>query len=422
MLSWFVCKEQYGKIVGGQAKLCGYGSMLMEILFYRYNSICEPDVIAAFGKLGITVVEKNIRSSGKELSEGQLAEQTADLIRKHSFLFVFSINFFPNLSDICELLQVPYICWTVDVPVLTLFSQAVKNKCNRIFLFDRSQYLYFKERNPEGIFYLPLATNPDRWDRVIGSASNSEKKRFESGISFVGSLYSEKNAFRKIEGMSDYAKGYIRGLVEAQLLVYGANLIEGSLTDEIMNELDSLVPDMHQPLCEGDGAAQRYLIAHSFIGSELAQTERVRLLNALAAYFDVDLYTLSNTEELSCVRRHGGVNSQTEMPLVFHESRINLNITMRPIATGLSLRVFDVCGCGGFLMTNWQEELPEMYEPGVEVDYFTSEEELLEKAGYYLEHEDERKAIALRGYERTKSEHTYDSRIAEMIRVVNGTL
>lgn len=394
----------------------------MEILFYRYNSICEPDVIEAFGKLGINVVEKNSKVSGQDLSEGQMAEQTAELIRNHSFLFVFSINFFPILSDICELLQVPYICWTVDVPIMTLFSKSVANKCNRIFLFDHNQYMYFRNRNPEGIFYLPLATNTERWDRVISDYFEAERKRLAPGISFVGSLYNEKNAYRKIKGMSEYAKGFVQGLVESQLLIYGANFIENSLTEEIMKELDSLVPDMHQPLCEGDKAAQKYLIANSFIGSELAQTERMRLLNSLAEYYDVDLYTLSDTSELRDVRKHGGVNSQTEMPLVFHESRINLNITMRPIATGLSLRVYDVCGCGGFLLTNWQEELPEFYEPGVEVEYFTSREELIDKAGYYLEHDDERKAIALRGYERTKAEHTYVARIAEMIRMVNSTL
>ncbi|MBR6848969.1 MAG: glycosyltransferase family 1 protein, partial [Lachnospiraceae bacterium] len=45
-----------------------------------------------------------------------------------------------------------------------------------------------------------------------------------------------------------------------------------------------------------------------------------------------------------------------------------------------------------------------------------------EKAAYYLEHDEERAEIARRGYERTKAEHTYDRRIAEMIRIVNGTI
>ncbi len=395
----------------------------MEILFYRYNSICEPDVITAFRKLGLTVIEETTQMTDKKTTPAQTVEQAGKLMMEHRFLFVFSINFFPALSEVCEIAQVPYVCWTVDVPVLELFSPALKNKCNRVFMFDRAQYLYFKNRNPEGIFHLPLATNPERWDSVIGRASGATRKKYTADISFVGSLYSEKNAYKKIKGMTEYSKGYVQGVVEAQLQVYGVNFIENMLTDTLMKELDPLVPDMHQPLCEGDEAAQRYLIAHSFIGSELAETERIRLLNALAEYYEVDLYTFSDTKPLPKVHVHSeGVKTLTEMPLVFHESCINLNITMRPIATGLSLRLFDVCGCGGFLMTNWQEELPEIYEPGVEAEYFGSQEELLDKAGYYLEHEEERAAIAHAGYERTKAEHTYDKRIAEMIRIVNDTL
>jgi len=316
-----------------------------------------------------------------------------------------------------------FVTCILILPVLELFSPSLKNKCNRIFLFDRSQYLYFKERNPEGIFYLPLATNTERWDSVIGKASEAELKKYASDVSLVGSLYSEKNPYKKIKGMSEYTKGYIQGLIEAQLQVYGVNFIESMLTDKIMNELDPLVPDLHQPLCEGDKAAQKYHIAHSIIGSEIAETERIRLLKALSEYYDVDLYTFSDASQLPKVHVHDkGVKTLTEMPLVFNQSRINLNITMRPIATGLSLRLFDVCGCGGFLLTNWQEELPEFYEPGTEAEYFGSVDELLDKAGYYLEHEDERVAIARAGYERTKACHTYDIRIAEMIRVVNGTL
>ncbi len=394
----------------------------MEILFYRYNSICEPDVITAFEKLGITVVEEKTQMTKKDTTAAETVETVSRLLMEHRFLFVFSINFFPALSEVCEIAQVPYVCWTVDVPVLELFSPSLKNKCNRVFLFDRSQYETFYDQNPEGIFYLPLATAPERWDAVIGKADNTMRKRFASEISFVGSLYSEKNDYKNLEGLSEYARGYVQGLVEAQLQLYGVNIIEKMLTDRIMQEMEKLVPELHRVPCKGNREAQRYLIAHSYIGSELAETERVRLLKALSDAFAVDLYTYSDAAALSKVKVHSGVQTLTEMPVVFHESRINLNITMRPIATGLSLRVYDVCGCGGFLLTNWQEELPELYEPGVEAEYFGSQEELLDKAAYYLEHEEERAAIALRGYERTKAEHTYDKRIEQMIRIVNQTI
>jgi spore maturation protein CgeB len=119
---------------------------------------------------------------------------------------------------------------------------------------------------------------------------------------------------------------------------------------------------------------------------------------------------------------HEGVKTLTEMPIVFHESRINLNITMRSISSGLSQRVFDICACGGFLMCNYQEELPELFEPGEEVEVFSSKEELLDKTAWYLEHEDERKKIAERGLERVLKEHTWDTRIASLIKTVYGTL
>ncbi|MCR5012127.1 MAG: DUF3880 domain-containing protein [Lachnospiraceae bacterium] len=394
----------------------------MEILFYRYNSICEPDTITAFRKLGITVIEETTQVSRKDVSASQVVEQVGNLIQGHCFLFVFSINFFPALSEVCQLFQVPYVCWTVDVPVLELFSPSFANSCNRIFLFDRSQYMYFRDRNPGGTFYLPLATNTERWDRVVRAASSAEKVRFKSDISFVGSLYGEKNQYRLIKDLSEYARGYVQGIVEAQLQVYGVNFTESMLTDQLMKEMEQLLPDIYQPLCEGCDAARRYFVAHSVIGSELAQTERTRLLNGLAREFDVNLYTGSDAKELKGVHVHNAVETLTEMPVVFNSSGINLNITMRPIATGLSLRVYDICGAGGFLMTNWQEELPELYEPGAEAEYFTSEEELMDKAGYYLEHDAERKSIAAKGYERTKTEHTYDARIREMIRMVSATL
>ena len=105
----------------------------MEILFYRYNSICEPDVIAAFQKLGITVIEEKTQMTEKKTTAAQTVEKVSRLLMQHRFLFVFSVNFFPALSEVCEIAQVPYVSWTVDVPVLELFSPSLKNKCNRVF-------------------------------------------------------------------------------------------------------------------------------------------------------------------------------------------------------------------------------------------------------------------------------------------------
>ena len=187
--------------------------------------------------------------------------------------------------------------------------------------------------------------------------------------------------------------------MEAQSQLWGVNFLESMLTDDIMEELDPLVPELHGTYCRDNADARRYLIAHTYLGSQLAENERLKYLGALTEDFTLDLYTLSDAGSLPKAQLHpDGANTLTEMPLIFHNSRINMNITMRPIATGLSLRLYDVCGCGGFLLTNYQEELPELYEPGTEVETFSSVEEMRDKAAWYLDHENDGRGIILAGF------------------------
>ena len=55
------------------------------------------------------------------------------------------------------------------------------------------------------------------------------------------------------------------------------------------------------------------------------------------------------------------------MPLIFRESKINLNITLRSITSGMPLRALDIMGAGGFLLSNYQQELAENYIDGEEL-------------------------------------------------------
>lgn len=391
----------------------------MKILFYRYNSICEPNIISCFQKFGLEVCELHFPSGNTSYSE-TLETLSAEL-KRNTFLFVFSINFFPFVSEICEIYKIPYVCWTVDSPVMELFSSSVRNRCNRIFLFDKAQYDYFSPRNPQNMFHLPLATDVNTWTHAISGCTPALQKKFSADVSFVGSLYKEKNPYAAIKNLPDRMRGYLDGILEAQLKIYGCFLLENLLTDDITKELSKQIPDLYLPFCQ-DNLSERYVIANQILGMQLAVTERERLLNALAKNHNVHVYTLSDTSSLQGVIPCGGVKTLTEMPLVFAYSKINLNFTIRPIQTGLSQRVFDVLGCGGFLLTNYQTEIPDLYTPGEDLEIFSSTEELLDKTNYYLTHEEARKKIAQNGYRKTLAHHTYEARIGEMIRILNETL
>lgn len=392
----------------------------MEILFYRYNSICEPDIIQVFENFGITVHREEMEMHDKNITPRLCSARVAEWILSHPLSFVFTVNFFPAISYTCNHFKVPYVCWSVDSPVPELFSNALKNEYNRIFLFDKAQYDFFAPVNPSCIHYLPLATNVKRWEQMILSMTEEDYRQYGSDVSFVGSLYTEKCKYDTLVNsgkLSDYTRGFVDGLIESQLHVYGYNFIMDNLTDRVVSEIASADPQFYHGT-DTFMDTDRYLVAHQYIGMKLAAVERQRTLAALAEHFSVNLYTRSDASTLPKVHNRGGASTLTEMPKVFQASKINLNMTMRPIETGLSLRVWDVLGCGGFLLTNYQAELPSYFEIGKDLDAYESLPELLEKVQYYLTHEEERIEIAIHGYEKTARLHSYENRLAEMIQMI----
>lgn len=392
----------------------------MEILFYRYNSICEPAVINAFRSFGITVHTEEREMHDKQTTPGECVEAVSGWILKKPLAFVFSINFFPAISCTCERLRIPYVCWTVDSPVPELFSNALKNSCNRIFLFDRAQYDFFSPVNPSCIHYLPLAADVKRFEGTVLSMTDEDYAAYGAEVSFVGSLYTEKCRYDSLS-LSARTRGFVDGLMEAQLRVFGWNFISDVLTESVIREIADADPDFYRSEDLRDGA-ERYLTAHQYVGMKLAALERERTLKRLSERFPVVLYTRSDASALPRVDCRGGVRTLTEMPKVFQASRINLNMTMRPIETGLSQRVWDVLACGGFLLTNYQAEIPEYFEIGKDLETYESLDELEEKIDYYLTHEEERMEIAIRGYEKVAAHHTYEIRVAQMIRILTESM
>lgn len=113
----------------------------------------------------------------------------------------------------------------------------------------------------------------------------------------------------------------------------------------------------------------------------------------------------------------GRVDYKTQMPLVFAGSKINLNISLRSIHSGIPLRVLDIMACGGFVLTNWQPEIEEYFVEGAEVAMFHSLEECMEKIDYYLQHEEKRKQIAEAGRKKVLEEFSYQTGLIKLFEI-----
>jgi len=111
-----------------------------------------------------------------------------------------------------------------------------------------------------------------------------------------------------------------------------------------------------------------------------------------------------------------------EMYQILRKSKITLNHhgDIAPYAN--NMRLYEATGVGTLLITDWKENLHEMFEPGKEVVGYRSPEECLELIQYYLGHNEERETIAHAGQERTFKEHTYYQRMQELVAIVRKYL
>ncbi len=387
----------------------------MNILFYRYNSIYESAVISAMKNLGHKVAEITEEMENKELTPKEQLLLVSEPLKTARYDFVFSINYFPVLSEVCNIFKIPYACWLVDSPVLELYSDSIYRPWNRIFLFDYAQYQEFAPKNPDCIFYLPLTSDISAMESVCGSITSEDIEKYSCDISFVGSLYSEKCPYNKLTNPPDFLRGYLEGIIESQLKIYGYNFIRELMTDDLVAEFQKYLPGFYQ-FPEKYERNEKALVADLYLSTKVTEQERLRLLAVLSEHFSVDLYTGSDTSGLPKIHNKGLARTYHDMPKIFRLSKINLNMTAKSIKTALPLRIWDILACGGFLLTNFQSEIPDYFEIGTDLETYSSEAELLEKCEYYLNHEEARKQIAQNGHNKMMQFHRLEMRVEELIR------
>lgn len=100
---------------------------------------------------------------------------------------------------------------------------------------------------------------------------------------------------------------------------------------------------------------------------------------------------------------------------------LNFHIDMAEVQ-GQNMRVLETTGCGAFLLTEASAGLATQFVPGREVETYRDGDELLEKIRHYLQHPDEREAIARRGQERCLADHSMERRAAELDSIVRRQL
>ncbi len=397
----------------------------MHILMYRWKAYNYRDIEQTFLLLGHTVdnIEQELGSYDVSPEFERVIEEK---IRGTHYDMVFTVNYFPLISNVCERTGVKYVSWTCDNPLISMYHESVFHDCNYIFTFDKTNYLEFRGMGVKHIWYLPLAVDTERMDALLGVpeevgrwkvAQDPEMQKYRGDVAFVGSLY-ERNSYDKIKSrLPEYLRGYFDAVMEAQLNISGANIVEPMLTTNILEQLQEY---FQLEKSEGSFSGLGLIFQTTVLGFKIAEIERRRALIELSKHYKVNVYSNSDVSDLLRIQYCGSVDYWSEMPKVFRMSKINLNFTIPNIKSGIPLRIWDVLGCGGFLLTNYQAEIPYYFKEGEDLVCFDGLEDLCEKVGYYLEHEEERKRIAWNGYRKVREKHSYIERIRTILDTVAG--
>jgi spore maturation protein CgeB len=154
-------------------------------------------------------------------------------------------------------------------------------------------------------------------------------------------------------------------------------------------------------------------------------SSRVALLNELYAKLPrpetikVWAPTVGHLPVESPIRRHYmGPAWGYHMYEILNDSKMTLNHHGDVLPYANNMRLFESTGTGTLLITDWKENLYEMFESGKEVVTYRTPEECAEKIQHYLTHEAERQTIASAGQARTLRDHTYQCRMQEFVGLV----
>ena len=112
----------------------------MKILFMNWKSYGNEDFLDAckeWKEAGEDLEVKLYPFDNTDKRTDPVFEQTfAAALGREKPDFVFSFNFYPLLSLVCNREQVKYVSWVYDCPHISLYSYTLIHPCNYVFVFD----------------------------------------------------------------------------------------------------------------------------------------------------------------------------------------------------------------------------------------------------------------------------------------------
>lgn len=287
------------------------------------------------------------------------------------------------------------VCWFYDR--MYDLPEAIGEQYELALTFDRKHVEYLQPLFGERAKYLPAATGMEN----VHPPKTIQPK---TPVSFVGAtgLRRSLQYIKQDPAMTMKLMGIINRVIGS-----GWDLSPQGLQEQLFEDTQPLNPTNEEKF-------KRLVM-------QLAAS-RLRISYLAAAQpFGLTVYgdALWGKREFSgnLIQCYAGrsLDYETETPDVYAASAINLNLFHPQIIEGVPMRMYDVLACGGFLLSQYRPVLEEQFTIGKDLDVFHNPNEMAEKIQYYLQHGDERNAIAEHGKQTVLQHHTYRHRMQQIV-------
>lgn len=365
----------------------------MKILVPRWHCHHLDEVIHMLKKAGHAVLSWETSPRNYHY-DPVFRRKFACTVAEREIACVFSLQYYPILSNLCESLHLPYISWCCDTSAdQMLLTKSICNPCNIIFHGDSHWVAKLERIGAKKVAYLPWAAGTPISFRTAPFGTEIDISLIDTADPEAWDRYQVLMA-----RIHRRAKGFLDGLMQAQQAIYGFPFLEHALNDAVLDAMEAALP---LPGPRDSIAPREELYARQILYPALTRREVDAMLELLEGASErTKMCTAPRAEELP-------------------PAKIYLLPAPRDIQNGIPAQAMEIMGSGGFLLTSFQNDYLRFFEPGKDYVYYESPEDMADKARYYLAHQEERQEIARHGQRTVMAGHTLAMRIREMLSILD---
>jgi hypothetical protein len=368
------------------------------------GGLFTDDLASALTKAGFAPYTVDIQRLSKEE-----LDRTVERLRP---ALIASVNYTDGLAEFAGAHGCKLICWQVDPTTSAPPSCRGPSDGAFLFTYRRAQVAELRDAGFVHAAYMPLAADVTR--RAPLPLTGADRDRYGALVTFVGSSMLPQSVGFRQSFLTSFAS------LQPARAAHAPALLEEILSEQRRDFSRYLVPATLRRLCPelAGQPPERVAELERWLG-EIAAAEKRLAYVARLGPLGVRVW---GDEGWKAAQSAGAVyqgpaGHALELTKIYCASLINVDIGRLYQDDIVTMRVFDVLACGGFVLAERSPALAELFDVGTEVDGYSTAEELESKIAHYLAHPAEARAIAQRGRAAVLERHDIDARVGRMLAI-----